>query len=718
MRLVNREFSVKMAGCFMKQIVISFGPQQTMKLAGGAARLNNLPIFDMAQSILESGLFQAFAPKLQCIGFAIELSEAELASPHPDDLDETILRSLEVYQKLVPPEKRRRQAQTPLWKATQALETSHGVSCLLNKADQVQELALSCDGGLGYLQGPDVNPFQPPGRLPVFSNHNAVQMTEDKDHKIFFKELYMREVLEHHLAIAGVNHADLEENSLLEQRLRAPLPLSRHPEMITRPDVKVIREDIRLQPDQLTKCQKWYMFRHMTAQRAMINSFMSTMLDNGIAFTMLTKLNLARIPGFHLESLCRDDFWASIPQVEHLALGVIPDWRSLEAKPEHEIFVEQVYPADVIPKVFHLLKNYIGKQPNIKRLHFEWHCGGEFAAGVAHRGHHVLPAPFIAQHRMVIDSSRDNLLIMPYLSHLSLKNCWFAPNVFYRIMKIMSGDHGLASLELESVSLCGPPYIQGRTPNTDTPPDEVQIPREDDPSRTYILKKGLPLSWSHVIDSLSPVQTICETIDQRLKGSAATRMKKGNRLRRLVFKSCGYVDVPDDRFISSRRHRFMRPEHPLALFGVISDHFLTRLTKTLSMEQFLQISTDRHLAYVLAMIDPSEKLALEKVYGFQTGWEGIYDEATIKAAQFDDVSSPGVGRFSGTIERVPDVVSDDDDELQDYVIPTTLFEEGYPDDDGLEQLMMEREQQSSYAFPGFLDMQWFLGDRQMIDPDF
>ncbi|KAI0881141.1 uncharacterized protein GGS22DRAFT_76294 [Annulohypoxylon maeteangense] len=709
MRLVNREFNGKVLCHFMKQVVISFGPEQAMKFADGVVGGNNLSSFDMTEKVLKSTLFHYLAPHIQRLGLTLELSEDELASPNVDNLDEICLRSWGVYRWFVPSDKHL----TPLEKVTMALEKCQGVVRLLSKVTNVREFALSCDGCLGYLQGPDVNPFQPPGRLPVFGNHNAVRVTEDKSLQVRFDKSYKLEVIERKLAAAGVKTADIPrkisqlrksegitlKNLVKEKRDRAPLPLSRYQHEVTRD--KVNDDQIRLQPDQLTESQKWYMHRHLSTQGAMIQSFMITMLDNSTAFTRLTKLNLARIPSFHLDSLCRDDFWSSLPQVEDVALGVIPDWRSLKQESQFDISVRQVYPTDAIPKVFNLLKNYIGKQPNIERLHFEWHCGGEFAAGIAQRGRYVLPAPFIAQHRMVIDSSQGNILILPYITHLSLKNCWFAPNVFYRIMKTMAADRCLESLELESVSLSGCPIIRGLMADIDPMPHQVTVHtyRYDYSPQLYVLRAGWNFSWSHVIDLLSPIKTISETVGELLGGNVLPRTKKGNKIQRLVFKSCGYVDVPDKRFISYRHDEFIISDGSLFLEKMRV--FNENNPRMLQMERFVQVSTDRHLATVRDLFDPMEELALEKVYGLRTGWAGVYDEAMIKAAKRDGAFSPGIGRFSGTIERVPDVVSADDDDLPDVQMNTAPFEHGYDDANGLSRLLKNIEQRQKYTVENF-----------------
>ncbi|KAI1093951.1 hypothetical protein F5B19DRAFT_95910 [Rostrohypoxylon terebratum] len=709
MRLVNREFNTKTMLCFMNRVVFSFGPEQSLKLAKSLALGGDQSAFDLAGVIVRSNSFKTCAPHIKRLGLAIEVGESELASPHFDNADEIYLRPWKKTTSSAPPKPFQLQSQTPLGKVTTALEKHEGVFRLLTSATAVQELALSCDAGLGYLQGPDVNPFQPPGNLPVFSKYPAVQLTRDISHQVEFDVPYNLEILESKLAAMGVEPADVpgKINEVLgdinlwqfacEHRSRPPLPPRPGREDVRRPSAH--SDIIRLQPDQLTRNQRWYLQRHLTAQHALLLSFVMTMIDSGNVFENLIKLNLARIPSFHLEGLCRMEFWQSLPQVEDVSLGVIPDWRALVQENQDDVFVavKQLYPTSAIPKVYELLKNYIGVQTNIKRLHFEWLCGGEFAAGALQRNCHILPAPFLKRHRMVIDSRSENLLILPHIAKLSLKNCWFAPNVFYRIVNTMMRDHKLECLELESVSLSGPPILRGAMPDTEMAPLRKHKMGGMNGESEYTLREPPYLSWGSVIDALAPVQGISELLFQETNRSRPIQLVKDNKLRKLVFKSCGYVSIPDTRFISDRRFKSILIPIRVALMKL---RFLQRIIpKMRQMANFMQISTDRHLGSVLGFVDPLEMLALEKVYGLKGGWNAVYGGAMINAAVVDGIFCPGMGRFSGTIERNEANELDYEPELIDFQMDTSRFENGYNDSAGLDDLLRKLEESKEYPKP-------------------
>ncbi|KAI1450045.1 hypothetical protein F5Y02DRAFT_413721 [Annulohypoxylon stygium] len=707
MRLVNREFNTKTMLRFMNQVIFSFGPEQSLKFAKSLALRGDQSAFDLAEVIMQRDLFKECAPHIERLGLAIEVGESELASPNFDNSHDIYLRTWETPTSSVPPDQFELQSQTPLGQVTTALENHQGIYRLLTSATAVRELALSCDGGLGYLQGPDVNPFQPPGNLPVFSKQPAVLMFEDTSHQVEFDKPYNIKILENKLAAIGVKPADIPDkmNEVLgelslkqfarEHRSRPPLPPRRNREDIRR---QLVHNDIiRLQPDQLTRNQRWYLQRHLTAQHALVQSFMMTMIDRGNIFENLTKLNLARIPSCYVDKLCRMDFWESLPQVEDVSLRVIPDWRVLVQENQDDTFVavKQIYPTSAIPKVFNLLKDYIGVQTNIKRLHFEWHCGGEFAAGILHRNNHILPAPFLKQHRMVIDSRTENLLILPHIVDLSLKNCWFAPNVFYRIVNTMMRHHKLECLELESVSLSGPPILRATMPDVDLARlRSIRIGDSEDDSH-FVLREPPNLSWGSIIDALAPVQGITEYLIQVKHRCMPIQMVKDNKLKKIVFKSCGYVTIPDRRFISARRfENFLLP----ATLALKKLKFIEKvLEKMEESNKIVQVSTDRHLGSIVGFVDPLELPALDHVYGLKEGWPGVYDDAMINAADCDGIFSPGMGRFSGTIEYNPDDVSKYESELTDFEIDTSRFEHGYDDNFGLEMLLREIEKNKKYG---------------------
>ena len=162
------------------------------------------------------------------------------------------------------------------------------------------------------------------------------------------------------------------------------------------------------------------------------------------------------------------------------------------------------------------------------------------------------------------------------------------------------------------------------------------------------------LSWPHIIDLLTAGPTIREFIHNRDKGMSEPplKLKKVLKLEKISFKSCGYVEVPDGRFVASWP------------FGVEYSPSAERDWSSVSKENrkictctqfFMQVNTDRHLARVIQGIPVLEALSLRRVHGFTFGWGNgeIYDSAVIKAAKNDGIRSPGRGRFTGTVQGKP-----------------------------------------------------------------
>lgn len=726
---------MKLTCFYLRRIVLRVGPELSMRFDHGHYEKQSLKSLD---KLIDTETFLAFAPDIFRFGLALELSESEIASPIDGDLEDVEIRPWGIFRW---PAKKDFAIDSALEKFTQSIEKMQGGAFrIMESLHNVRELALSCNGGLGYLQGPDINPLQPPGPGPIFGGSNVARDTPITDLGVEFDKPYRVEMLERKLAAQGVDPSEMSDMILSlilreggnaktwarDERQPTYLPKNRYPGRDVAREFR-LNDKIRLQPDQLTETQKRYLHKHLSAQQAVIQSFQMTIIGRSHVFQNLAKLNIARIPSFFIHLLCHDHFWDAMPQLSEVALGVVPDWRELEQFDKYTVVARQVYPTQAIPKVVHLLRNYIGKRPRITHLHFEWLCGGELAPGYAQRGCFVLPAPFLLEHRQVINSSRSNILVLPHITHLSLKNCWFAPNIFYRIMYLMSKEHVLESLELETVSLSGPPIMRQLMDDTDIlPGDEADnnnnpAAQNAGPPAHYPLRLPLYLSWSSVIDMLTPNVTIKQLAFLEKMGGIAPPMviKKELKLKRLSFKSCGYVTIHDKRFISERRflqlpHR-MRPNHLPPVAQLVGDMLadgglrMPRHQGPGSGQQFQQPNLDRHLARIYNHMDPWEMANMNEVFGFTNTWHGVYDEAMIAAARRDGVVSPGLGRFSGVIEYEPDSdiyaggggggANAEPSDPVDYNNHADFFDRHYDDSTHLNTIMCTLERIAGYDTP-------------------
>ncbi|OTB05240.1 hypothetical protein M426DRAFT_22104 [Hypoxylon sp. CI-4A] len=695
MRLVNTEFYVKTTLSFLGRVVITLHQDLEEKLN---AVPGESPPADLTRHLMESYIFRHSGKKILRLGLALELDKKELASPSVDLIDGCLMRPEDCLSKA-------------LGRLTQTLEESQTVLRVLSATTGLRELALSCQGGLGYLRGVDVNEVVPQGPPAIFDDVAAI----GEPFQVTFTKSFAQEVVERQLQKARTESGghpsallELPKKLFREGRRRPPLPATRYAEDVFRPQVFDAR--YRLQPDQLTVAQVRYIFQHVAAERAFIQSFVLAGVDRGHTFSRLTKVNIARIPSLHIEELCRDDFWASFPKLDEVSIGIVPDWREVTGPNMYRLEVGQVYPTDAMPKAYKLL-SCIGKLPNVKRLHFEWHCGGELAVGVLHRNTHILPAPFLAKHRLVLDSRMQNLLILPHVTHLSLKNCWFAPNVFYRIMDTMSRQHALKSLELETVSLSGPPRhvgigggIEGMEEELNTTGDSFfkAVEFKDVDGDVFTMKRPLALSWPHIIDMLQPGWTLAEAETEKDKSLPLLRVAKKLKLRCISCKSCGYVEIPDNRFISSR------PSPPRYIINEVSDSVSRRRITHQSLQQ---VSTDRHLGAIIGRLDAEEANLLHSL-GFSVGQldEELWPTVKSIEASFRDGFEPGAGRFSGQIQYEPmrycGPQGNADENRRpivdaDYVYSTEKYDRDYVDQAGLETILLDLETRQGYYLPQF-----------------
>lgn len=692
---MNTEFSRKLFYYAFEQLVFAFGPDLASELKPSPQLPIHLTPVHLADYLPYSRPFDD--PNLEPlrIGLALDFDEQELAYPDVEDTLEIFVTPKSTYRA-----PRQNQYNYHLEKMTKLLEEPREILGILPSIERVREMALSCGGGLGYLQGPDVNRFQGPTPRPaVFGDPNAARRIFDSPSQSRFQIPYKLEMAHRELAAKGVDpkefpmriaqlvkHEDTRmEDFLYERRISPPLPESR----LSLDFGPYADGTFQLEPGAFTDAQARFLFQHMSAQQGIIQSFVITILENGTSMSRLSKINISRLPSYFLDQLCRDDFWSSVPQLEEVALGIVPDWRCLSQQDMGTVNVQQVYPTDAMPKVFKLLNDHIGTRPHIKRLHFEWICGGELAPGILQRNENVLPAPFLKEHRKVIHSDLTNLLILPHVTELSLKNCWFTPHVFYKIIRTMSKEHSLESLELETVSLSGPPVRQrvGRIPYTRHHEIGFYVP-----SLLNKLQTPERLSWSHIIDMLTPGPTVAQHIHERDNPlQLPLRIKKELKLRKLVFKSCGYVAIPDNRFIVNQT-RFL---YSVEYLNMVQRSAIASNKIWASMKRFVQISIDRHLGSIAPVLTAQEEDVLQEFFGFRIGWDQVYSPELIEAARCDGVAVPGLGRFTGTIEHdfpgpPPEVEGEmDEQEEKEYEIDLTEFDNDYDDNNRLEDIESE-----------------------------
>jgi hypothetical protein len=531
MRLVSREFDSKLADTFFRNVVVPFRPEfealyGTLNVDLGFTpekqkyglvlkkRADEPPALDGGddeearggpaakgdESLLSDGyrVFEQFGPThIQKFALALELDEMDLACPPVKLNQEIVAAPWGLYRWPIMDYQRYAQLEGI---EKLADETQH-MKRAFQSLRAVSEIGLSCDAGLGYLQGPDTNSLcrrvQPSVfRPPIYGNVEADSEDESNEdsHRsmglVILKQMAMnagydsnewpRVVLrlleDEGRAVKWVEHISASGAFFQKKIPLFEITKDTRKEKIIQLIENLLGEDDQdnnvinaaharvygLSPNNLTASQVEMLLELEWAHRALMDSYVIAVMDNKDSFQALRTLTIARCSGRHVPSLMKADFWESMTCIRSFHLGVIPDWRRLHKDDAGGVSQSRISPIETYGSVFNLLHSFVGEQKNIKHVSFEWICGGEFAVGKSQRDRYIMPAPVLADAANMVDLQprhsfgEGDVISLPYVEKFSLKNCWFTPHVFLNVVRKMSREM-LRDLELESVSLTGPP---------------------------------------------------------------------------------------------------------------------------------------------------------------------------------------------------------------------------------------------------------------------
>lgn len=526
MRLVNREFDDKLAEIYFKTVVVPFRPEfealygslninpsrggdQKLSLVMNKKKGDDKSVADDIphvsghapsedSSLLSAGhrVFQQFGDKMRKFALALELNEQDLAFPPLKLNQEIVSAPWGLYRWPIMNYQR--------YTEVEGLEQMADETGYMKRAFQflefVRDIGISCDAGLGWLQGPDINPLCAPTGHAVFRPNaygdaaDANGATAEEDAKSSLSLSILKQMVlnagfstcEWPRVVLRLLQDEGREGAIAWRDRTAPdgkLVHERVPKLAIDNDTpkeaiiahieSVIERDsegavasstdarpLGLTPTNLTPAQAEMLLELEWAHRALMQSYRIAVMDNKDSFKNLTKLTIARCPGCHVLTWCNDSFWETMTSIETFHLGVIPDWREITKDATGVVIQRRVNPINVCQNVFRLLSDYVGEQENVKNFSFEWICGGEFAIGKSQRDRYILPAPVLSDANKMADVhytfGEEDILNMPYVEKLSLKNSWFTPHVFLNFFRHMSME-AVVEVNLESVSLTGPP---------------------------------------------------------------------------------------------------------------------------------------------------------------------------------------------------------------------------------------------------------------------
>lgn len=428
-------------------------------------------------------VFQGFGRHIKRFGMSFEVSEKQLSRPPvKKELDH-----VESYHGMYnwPSAQYARYASLAGLEST-ADETSR-MKAAFSNLEIVQELALSVDSGLGWLNGPDKSVrgriFERPS--PVFGSSyqtpdRAVQAASEfwtalqQSQQSFAPASSLKQVtLEHRTlpksstqltGLNGTNYSNAQLWPSMEQDKVIPPTSSTsvpgHGVLYTTADQLLSTEFTSfrspLMPAELSKEQKEWLLETQWAQQAFLESYMLAIIDNPRTFEKVTTLNIAKLSSCFLPMMAREVFWDALPALSEVTLHVSPDWRTVEKDDAGLAETRTQSPAEAV-RLFYkgILRNQIVSRESIKKLSIGWFSGGEHAEGIFARNTNILPAPITSLEHSTANSSVFGL-VFKHVEHLILRNCWITPPALEGLVKSHSAK-ALKKLTLDSVSLTAHP---------------------------------------------------------------------------------------------------------------------------------------------------------------------------------------------------------------------------------------------------------------------
>lgn len=778
MRLVNKEFEEKISTYLFRTVVVPFRPE-IYGISGEQSQDGGLDGTYVNVMLRDKGMrvFQGFGRHILRFAMSFEIDHAALRTPPAKSDQEAVTSFWGIYRWPFPKYNRFRSLEG----LEQTADETRTMAKALQYITNANELALSIDGGLGWLPGPDcsIASSGPNSPLPVFGMSRyydeAISSESTMSEPISFGQALVQKLAAHQTSLktntplapdmeqaygrmlaeagytgSGVKAAlrTMAESEGISRSLKVlPQDEPQSPtSMIKRYDSLSISQDLEdsgslgtydvlmgterassdngqagiatramptfllgrpdapndastkdtagnidthpLKPNSLKNSQKEMLLETEWAQRAFMQSWTIAVVDNPLAFRHITKLTVARLPSRHVNVLRRSDFWHSLESLESVSLAIIPDWREMSKAATGWVEDTRLSPSQAVTGVYDLLEQYVAPKKSIIELHFEWLCGGEEASGLFARNQLVLPAPIIQKAVAMIATSGDasNVLSLPYIKTLSLKNCWSSPQILLKFLANMrmqslkkaslqfvylsvpvfdsvaiapgntGSQAGAAGLTLtgvvagttssaihgHSASHLSNTLSQGLVNNlTHLAPQQQSTATFQGPAPPINAKCWLDeprdWSWAYIIDRVTPSRTLADERYSRDLGPKPL-FRRPTSLTSLSFVSCGYVRLPIDLDQS-----ILDP--PLA-----SASELASLSKRKSdLSQFMMVAGDQNVGTIVPHIEDDEVRTLNLAWHLLPGWDQSMLDSLGPLSMLDGVREPGKGRFRGTV---------------------------------------------------------------------
>ncbi|KAL5397272.1 hypothetical protein PMIN02_002455 [Paraphaeosphaeria minitans] len=515
LRLVSRELNLTVSQTLFKTVVVPFnteiygmlGQEQVLDVKGKKKAGTSNFVWKNSNGddvYIGHGLdvFRGFGAHIIKYGMSFEVSEVALAKPPVKTLTEPHESFWGTFDW---PFVEYRRFEDVAGLESAADETPR-MKTAFSELAKVQELALSVDAGLGWLNGPDRSIRARILERPreVFG---TVKDTPDR------RTHAQRELWHHIEACHAAADSDLSLATLYKLEINRPpsdpqianLAVKQQPEMpfadsrlvsealphdttdllvpTSFDDPEVLDRFVAPQtpsssgflytskihpvdagqlispvvPSTLTKAQKEWLMETEWAQRAFLSSYMLSIIDNPKTFHQVHTLNVSRLSDRYISLLNREDFWSALPNLSNVTLMVLPGWRTICKDDAGIVDTPKINPSSEINSIVALLKRIVSDRPKIHTLTLGWATGGEHAEGVHARNKLLQPAPLVVLDLVTNQNAATlqmEILQFPHVERLTLKNCWITPLLLQEFMKAHDRLK-LKHLVLDSVSLTG-----------------------------------------------------------------------------------------------------------------------------------------------------------------------------------------------------------------------------------------------------------------------
>ncbi|KAI9795297.1 MAG: hypothetical protein M1833_007269 [Piccolia ochrophora] len=624
-------------------------------------------------------IFRGFGPHIIRFGMSFEVDEETLAHP-PEKGDRAMHEAF--WGRYAWPSDGYQRFEQCAGLETTADETRSMILAFSNLVG-VQELAISMDNGLGWLNGPDVrtSPNQGGTKPKVFGRVHGVEARRGiSDPLSGDKGKRTLNPLESYSSTIAPKRRDAKSTGSNAVRFIAPIGFfgganarfdssqyDQNSSLIHENQDDVVRRDSdsdltsssgftgdneasrknkdaamepALKPSSLSDAQSEWLLETEWAQRAFLSSYILAIMDNHV-FHSIHSLNIARLPSRHLPHLHRHDFWAGLPALSSLTLYVIPDWRDIIRKGSNLVMTSPIEPSHAIGKVHGLLSDCISQLRTVKQLTIGWASGGERAAGLFARNKHILAAPVAPEAYDLLDISKPfPLLELPFVEDFTLSNCWLSPPTLVELTKRLS-SRSLRTLRLHSVSLTSQPtpglgplqsaHVHPSQNHSFNDLHHAQAP----PGWLFELpRRG---SWVDCLEQLSPGITLAQLQHAWISYEEFSRPSLGT-LEAIELESCGYLRL----YIKSWHQFDVGRADPAPAASSVR----TRMNE---LRSSMMQTRDPLLGTIVQRIPWREREVLQEAFNVVEGWD--VNDPDREAALSDGGLLGGLGRVSGSIRK-------------------------------------------------------------------